>query len=74
MSFAESMYSVNENDGVLQPVLVLSESSSTNITITVEADDITATGKISVVTQAMWYVIVIILQEEVLIIILDHTM
>ena len=51
VSFAESIYSVNEKDGVLHPVLVLSESSSTNITVEL---DITATGKTSVVTQAIW--------------------
>ena len=45
VSFSQSSYSVNENDGVVQPVLVLSESSLINITVQIESRSITATGK-----------------------------
>ena len=45
VSFNQSTYSVNESHGVLQPVLVLSESSSTDITVRVRDRSITATGK-----------------------------
>ena len=44
VSFSQSSYSVNEDDGVVQPVLVLSNSSSTNVTIQIESRNITATG------------------------------
>ena len=44
VSFDQSTYSVDENDGALHPVLVLSESSSTNITVRVRDRSITATG------------------------------
>ena len=43
--FVQSLYIVVENDGVFQPELILSESSSTNITVQVISDDITATGE-----------------------------
>ena len=43
--FSETMYSVNENAGVMQPVLVLSNSSSSNITIEVFNTDGLATGE-----------------------------
>ena len=39
------MYYVNENDGPAQPVLVLSNPSSTDITVQVRSNDITATGE-----------------------------
>ena len=45
VKFVQSLYFVVETDGVFQPELVLSESSSTNITVQVIADDITATGE-----------------------------
>ena len=45
VSFNQSTYSVNENDGPAQPVLVLSNPSSTEITVQVRSNDITATGK-----------------------------
>ena len=43
--FVQSLYIVVETDGVFQPELILSESSSTNITVQVISDDITATGE-----------------------------
>jgi len=43
--FIQSTYSVNENDGQAQPVLILSNPSSTNITVQVRSNDITATGE-----------------------------
>ena len=46
VSFNQSTYSVNEDDGPAQPVLVLSNPSSTDITVQViSSDDITATGE-----------------------------
>ena len=41
----QSMYNVNEDDGPAQPVLVLSNPSSTDITISVFSTDGSATGK-----------------------------
>ena len=45
VSFSQSTYSVNEYDGVVQPVLVLSNPSSTNITVQVRDNNNTATGE-----------------------------
>ena len=45
ISFSQSSYSVNETVGSLQPVLVLSNPSSANITVIVLSDNDTATGK-----------------------------
>ena len=44
--FSPSTYSVNEDDGLVQPVLVLSNPSSTDITVQVRANDNTTTGKV----------------------------
>ena len=43
--FNQSTYSVDEDDGPAQPVLVLSNPSSTVITVQVRSNDITATGE-----------------------------
>lgn len=43
--FNESMYSVNENEGSVQPVVVLSNPSSIDITVQVTSTAFTATGK-----------------------------
>ena len=43
--FSETTYSVNENAGPAQPVLVLSNPSSTQFTVEVINTDITATGE-----------------------------
>ena len=45
VSFEQSMYSVNENAGPAQPVLVLSNPSSTDITVQVFNTDGSATGE-----------------------------
>ena len=45
ISFSQSTYSVDEDDGPAQPVLVLSNPSSTDITVQVRSNNITATGK-----------------------------
>ena len=45
VSFAQSSYSVNETDGVVQVEIILSNVSSTNIVVQVESSDITAIGK-----------------------------
>lgn len=44
LSFSQSIYSVNENDGAVQPVLVLSAPLSDDITVDVQADSVTATA------------------------------
>ena len=43
--FNQSTYIINEDDGPAQPVLVLSNPSSTDITVQVEATNGSATGK-----------------------------
>ena len=43
--FDQSTYSVNEDDGSAQPVLVLSKPSSTDVTVQVFNADGTATGE-----------------------------
>ena len=45
VSFKHSTYSVNENAGPAQPVLVLSDPLSTDITISVYNTDGSATGE-----------------------------
>ena len=44
--FNQTAYSVNEGDGPAQPVLVLSNQSSTDITIKVFNTDGSATGEL----------------------------
>ena len=43
--FNQSMYSVNEDAGPVQPVLVISNPSSTDITVQVTNTDGSATGE-----------------------------
>ena len=43
--FSQKMYSVNENAGPVQPLLVLSNPSSTDITVEVFNTDGSATGE-----------------------------
>ena len=45
ISFNQSIYNVIENEGPAQPALVLSNPSSTDITVQVRSSDITATGE-----------------------------
>ena len=45
ISFNQSTYSVDEDDGPAQPVLVLSNPSSTDITVQVFDNDATATSE-----------------------------
>ena len=45
VSFDRSTYNVNEDDGPAQPVLVLSDPSSTNITVKVSTNDKSALGQ-----------------------------
>ena len=45
IDFNQSKYNVDEDDGPAQPVLVLSNPSSTDITISVFSTDGSATGK-----------------------------
>ena len=45
LRFNQTVYRVNEDDGVVHPVLVLSNPSSYDVTIQVIDDEITATSK-----------------------------
>ena len=45
VTFSQSIYSFNEDDGPAQPVLVLSNPSSTDITVQVRDTQIIATGE-----------------------------
>ena len=45
MKFNQSTYSVNEDAGQAQPVLVISNPSSTDITVQVTVTDGSATGE-----------------------------
>ena len=45
VSFSQSTYSVDENNGPAQPVLVLSNPSSTDITVQVRSNNITTAGE-----------------------------
>ena len=57
--FRNSMYSVNEDDKLVQPVLILSDPLSTNITVEVFSTDGSATGEwqivIAIQTLNPWY-------------------
>ena len=67
------MYIINESDQLVQPVLILHNSLTTDITVQVMTSDITATGEyINIIIINMF--MILILQEEVLIITLDYTM
>ncbi|XP_065910088.1 uncharacterized protein [Dysidea avara] len=44
INFGQSTYIIDEDNGVLQPVLILSNPSSTNIVIKVKSSDVNATG------------------------------
>ena len=70
--FAMGTYNVNENDGQVQPVIALTSSSSTNISvmITVSNNNGTATGK----CYKQWSNCIISMLQEVLIMFLDHTL
>ena len=43
--FDQSTYSISEGDGPLQPVLILSNPSSTDITLQIRTNDNTTTGE-----------------------------
>ena len=45
VNFAQRTYSVNESDGVVKVEVVLSNISSTNITVQVKTKSITANGE-----------------------------
>jgi len=45
VSFSQSTYNLNEDSGPAQPVLILSNPSSTDITVQVSTSDGTATGE-----------------------------
>ena len=71
VSFSQSTYSVKEGDRLLQPTLILNSSLSTSFTMRVRDKSITATGKYIIIVTNVF--IIIILQEKMLIINLDHT-
>jgi len=45
LNFNQSSYNINEDDGVVQPELILSNPSSTEFTVQVISNSITAVGK-----------------------------
>ena len=45
VSFSQSVYIINENDGLVQAKLFLNNSVATDITVQVRANDSTATGE-----------------------------
>ena len=45
VSFSQSVYIINENDGLVQAKLFLNNSVGTDITVQVRANDSTATGE-----------------------------
>ena len=47
MSFSETEYSINEDDGPVQPVLLLSNPSSTDFAIQIRDNDRTASSKLN---------------------------
>ena len=51
---------INENDGLVQPVLVLNNSVATDITLQVITNDITATGEyINIIINNMFIIIIL---------------
>ena len=67
--FSQSMYRVFEDDELVQPALVLNNPSSSAITVRVNDNSITATGKL---INIMNQIITLIILQKVMIIILDH--
>ena len=57
VSFSQSTYSVNEDAGPAQPVLVLSNPPSTDTSVHMSTSDITATGKESTDSSKVEYYI-----------------
>jgi len=45
VTFSHTLYSVNEDNGTARPVLILSNPSSTDITVQVTTTDGSATGE-----------------------------
>ena len=73
MSLEQPIYSVDEDDGPAQPALTLSNPLSRDITVQVLNTDGSATGKhCSILIK--YYHNNNMLQEEVLIMVLDHTL
>ena len=69
VSFSQSTYSVNENAELVQPALVLSNPSSSEITVQVNDIGITATGELIHIKS---YNNIIMALQEMMITILDH--
>ena len=76
VNFNQLVYNVDEDDGPAQPVLVFSNPSSTDITISVFSTYRSATGKDTLLpfNSNALKIPVCNLQEEVLTTVLDHTM
>ena len=71
--FERRTYSVDEDDGPAQPALILSNPSSTDITVQVLNTDGTTTGEYCSIL-INYNGMTNMLQEEVLIMVLDHTL
>ena len=74
--FNQYEYSVNENAGPAQPVLVISNPLSTSITVQVTSSDQSAGGEYCSVLIGYGYnnYMIKMLQEQMWIILLDHTL
>ena len=67
--FSQSMYRVIEDDELVQPALVLNNALSSEITVRVNDNSITATGEL---INIMSHKITLMVLQKVMIIILDH--
>ena len=70
ISFKQSTYSVSENEGLVEIVLVVN-LIRTDITVQVRSSDNTATGEH---LKSISIIMLVMVLQEVLIIVLDHTM
>ena len=61
VSFSQSTYSVDEDDGLIQPVLILSNLSMTEITVEIKCSDGATTGMLFLILQIINFHIVIII-------------
>ena len=57
--FNQSTYSISEGDGLLQPVLILSNPSSTDITVQIRTNDNTTTGKYTSIKNNMATIVIL---------------
>ena len=71
ITFSETTYSVDEDDGPAQPVLVLSNPSATDFTVRVREVEGSATSK---QTKYISLLLLIIILQEMMIMVLEYTL